>query len=198
VKINRILVGMVFIIVASSLMISFTSAEEISLGSKQAPVTIIEYGSLTCGNCLSFHRKIYPKLKKQYIDTGTVRFIFRHYPTGGAAVYGARAANCSDDQYYAMLDVLFLKVAEWHKAENRDSMFIEYASSIGVNSETFLACNSDKEHLDEILNQQLAAKENFDITGTPNFLINGEIVRGIKSFSEMKALISKALDKGDL
>ena len=175
-------------------MVSVASSEELSLGSKQAPVTIIEYGSLTCDNCLSFHKYVYPKFKKHYIDTGTVRFIFRHFPTGGAAVYGARAANCAGDKYYDMLDTLFSNVGRWVRAENKNAIFIKYATSLGVNSEAFTDCISNKKHLDDILSQQKAAKKDLDVIGTPTFFINEKMVRGKRSFVEMKALIIKALN----
>lgn len=186
---------LITLVAVSHLMVSVASSEELSLGSQQAPVTIIEYGSLTCDNCLSFHKYVYPKFKKHYIDTGIVRFIFRHFPTGGAAVYGARAANCAGDKYYEMLDTLFSTVGRWFRAENRDAIFVEYATSLGVNSEAFLSCVSNKKHLDEILSQQQAARKDLDVIGTPTFFINGKIVRGKRSFVEMKALISEALNK---
>ena len=193
--ISKIWMRLCIILAASILMVSFASSEELSLGSKQAPVTIIEYGSLTCDNCLSFHKYVYPQFKKHYIDTGTVRFIFRHFPTGGAAVYGARAADCAGDKYYEMLDTLFSNVGSWARAENKDAIFVKYATSLGVNSEAFTACISNKNHLDEILSQQKAARKDLDVIGTPTFFINGNMVRGKRSFVEMKALISKALNK---
>ena len=194
-KTYKNLMRLVIFVVASNLMVSFASSEEISLGSKQAPVTIIEYGSLTCDNCLSFHKYVYPQVKKHYIDTGTVRFIFRHFPTGGAAVYGARAANCVGEKYYEMLDTLFSNVGSWVRAENKDAIFVKYATSLGVSSEAFTACISDKKHLDDILSQQKAARKYLDVIGTPTFFINGKMVRGKRSFDEMKALISDALNK---
>lgn len=196
-EINKAWMRLFIIIVASNLVVSFASSKEVSLGSKQAPVTIIEYGSLTCGNCLSFHRYVYPKLKKQYIDTGTVRFIFRHFPTGGAAVYGARATNCAGDKYYEMLDKLFSTVGRWSRVENKDAIFVNYATSLGVNSEAFVTCLSNKKHLDNILLQQKVARKDLDVIGTPTFFINGKMVRGKRSFIEMETLISEAINKGN-
>jgi len=195
VKIVKNWMRLVILVAASHLMVSFASSEELALGSQQAPVTIIEYGSLTCDNCLSFHKYVYPKFKKHYIDTGTVRFIFRHFPTGGAAVYGARAVNCAGDKYYEMLDKLFSSVGRWVRAENREAIFVEYATSLGLNSAAFITCVSNKKHLDDIISQQLAAKKKYDVIGTPTFFINGKMVRGKRSFVEMKALISEALNK---
>ena len=188
---------LIIVLSASILMVSLASSEVVSLGSKQAPVTIIEYGSLTCGKCLHFHKYVYPKIKKHYIDTGIVRFIYRHFPTSGSAVHGARAAQCAGDKYYEMLDALFTTVANWYQAENKGNMFVKQATLLGLNSEEFLTCISNKKLLDEILNQQQAAKRDLDVIGTPTFFINGKIVRGKRSFVEMKALISEALNKGN-
>lgn len=193
--ISKIWMRLIIIFVASNLMASLASSEEISLGNTQAPVTLIEYGSLTCGKCLRFHKYVFPQIKQHYIDAGTVRFIYRHFPTGGAAVHGARAAQCAGDKYYEMVDALFSTVANWYQAENRDTLFVKQATSLGLNSQEFITCISDKKLLDDILNQQQAAKRDLDITGTPTFFINGKIVHGKRSFVEMKALISEALNK---
>jgi len=183
----------VLIFAASNLMISFASSEEITLGSEQAPVTLIEYGSLTCDNCIRFHRNVFPRIKKHYIDSGTVRFIYRHFPTSDAAVRGAIASQCAGEKSYEMLDELYSTVADWYEADNRDSIFAQKASSLGLNSEAYISCLSNSRHLDEIKNQQYAARKDFDVTGTPTFFINGKIVRGKKSFVEIKALVSEAL-----
>lgn len=193
--ISKIRMRLFIIFAASILMASFASSEELSLGNSQAPVTLIEYGSLTCGKCLYFHKYVFPQIKKHYIDEGIVRFVFRHFPTGGAAVHGARAVQCAGDKYYDMLDILFINVANWSRAENREKLFVKHATSLGLNSEEFLTCISDQKRLDDILNQQQAAKSDLDVTGTPTFFINGKIVRGKRSFDEMKALISEALNQ---
>ena len=193
--ISKIWMRLFIILAANILMVSLASSEEISLGNTQAPVTLIEYGSLTCGKCLYFHKHVFPRIKKHYIDEGIVRFIYRHFPTGGAAVHGARAAQCAGDKYYEMLDALFTTVANWYQADNRDNIFVKQATSLGLNSEEFITCISDKKLLDDILNQQQVAKRDLDVTGTPTFFINRKIVRGKRSFVEMKALISEALNK---
>ena len=94
-----------------------------------------------------------------------------------------------------MLDVLFSTVANWYHARNRDEIFVKQATLLGLNSEEFLTCISNKKLLDDILNQQQTAKRDLDVTGTPTFFINGKIVHGKRSFVEMKALISEALNK---
>ena len=186
---------LIIIATASNLMISLASSEEIALGNTQAPITLIEYGSLTCSNCINFHNYVLPRVKRHYIDAGTVRFIYRHFPTSEAAVQGAVAAQCAGEKYYEMLDELYSTVGGWYKAENMDSIFVRKATSLGLNSELFLSCLSDGGSLNDVVIQQHSARKDFDVTGTPTFVINGKIVRGKKSFSEMKNLINEAHNK---
>lgn len=196
-NINNILMKLLIIFSISSCpIISLASSEEISFGSAQAPVTLIEYGSLTCDYCIAFHREVLPRVKEHFIEDGTVRFVYRHFPTSEAAVQGAVAAQCAGDQSYEVLDALYSSVASWYKAKNRDAVFAERAASLGLNTEVFLSCLSDTKHLDEVVAQQQAARKEYGVTGTPTFVINGNVVRGKKSFAEIKRLINNAINKG--
>jgi len=186
---------LVIVFVAGNLAFSSVSADELSLGDARAPVTLVEYGSFTCSKCIHFHKHVYHQIRKHYIDKGVVRFIYRHFPTSGAAVEAARAADCAGEKYYKMVDALFASVADWYQAEKREDVFVEQAASLGLNSEKFLACIGDEKQLDRILREQLSSKKDLDIIGTPTFFINGKIVRGKRSFAEMETLISEALYK---
>jgi protein-disulfide isomerase len=85
------------------------------LGSATAPVTIVEYASVTCPHCASFHSQTYPKLKEKYIDTGKVRLVFREFPTGpvNASIAGFMLARCSGDKYFPMIDAMFEQQQVW-------------------------------------------------------------------------------------
>src|ERR1700687_5944958 len=85
-----------------------------SLGSANAPVTIIEYASMTCPHCAHFHETTFPELKKKYIDTGKVRFIFREFPLDSVAATAFMVARCADkDKYFPMIEVLFQQQNTW-------------------------------------------------------------------------------------
>ena len=195
-KVNKPWMRLVVIITFSNLMASFASSEEISLGSTQAPVTLIEYGSLTCGNCIKFHRFVLPRIKKRYIDSGTVRFVYRHFPTSEPAAQGALAAQCAGDRFYEMLDELYSSVPSWSQEENRGNIFVQKAVSLGLNSEVYSSCFEATNKLTDVVDQQRAARKDYDVIGTPTFIVNGKVVRGIKTYVEMEALISEALNKG--
>lgn len=185
----------IILVTVTNMMISFAYGEELSLGSTQAPVTLVEYGSLTCDYCISFHRNVLPRVKKHYINAGKVRFIYRHFPTSETAKHGAVAAECAGEKFYDMLEVLYSSVADWYQAENRESIFVQQATSLGLNSASYLSCLRDTKHLDNIESQQRAARKDLDVSGTPTFVINGEFIRGKKSFIEIKNLIGEALNK---
>jgi len=193
VKKSRCWVRLVIIVAISHLMVSLASSDEISLGDAQAPISFIEYGSLTCDNCISFHRNVLPRVKKHYIDTGSVRFVFRHFPTSEAAIHAAVAAQCAGEKYYQMLDELYSTVSGWYKAENKNGIFIQQAASLGLDSEVFVSCLNDTKNFTDIENQRRTARKNHDVIGTPTFFINGKIVRGKKSFAELEVLFSEAL-----
>lgn len=191
-KITKIWMGLLAIIALTYPMVSAASNKELALGSDNAPVTLIEYGSLTCDFCIAFHRNVLPRVKKRYINGGAARFIFRHFPTSETAVHAAVAAQCAGDKYYKMLDELYASVAGWYQAEDRNGFFTQQASSIGLNAEKFRACLNEKKHFEDILNRQRIARKEHDVTGTPTFFINGKIVRGKQSFAEIKKLIDEA------
>lgn len=176
----------------ASVFSTFTHAE-IALGEAQAPVTVIEYGSLTCDYCVRFHREVLPSVRAQHIENGQVRFIFRHYPTSTAAMRGAVAASCAGDHSYEMLDQLFTSIKSWAQAEELDNALIEHASAIGLNRTTFRACLNDPQSERSVVHEQQQAFAELGVRGTPTFIINGLMVTGIKNSAQFELLIQKAL-----
>tara|TARA_R110002096_G_scaffold74776_3_gene177055 strand:- start:910 stop:1476 length:567 start_codon:yes stop_codon:yes gene_type:complete len=172
---------------------SLAANAEPALGSADAPVTIVEYGSLTCDYCVRFHREVLPLIRSRHIDTGRVRFIYRDFPTSMAAIRGAVAARCAADDYYTMLDALYVSVGSWSRTLDVDAALIQQAASLGVDKETFRACLDDPQHERAIDDEQRRATTEYGVTGTPTFLINDKIVRGVKAIDEMEALIEDAL-----
>ena len=194
-KLFKTWIKLVSLIAVSNFYVSVALSEEIALGKKNAPVTFIEYGSITCDTCIGFHRKIFPRVQRRYIDTGKVRFIYRHFPTSEAALRGAVATQCAGEKFYEMLEELYATVPAWYQAEDRDSQFVQQAASFGLDSSQFLVCLTDKKNSDAIVTQQKAARKDLDVTGTPTFVINGKFIRGEQSFDDIKALIDEALSK---
>jgi len=189
---NRIVKKLTLLISFYSIILT-CSAEEVSLGKIDAPVTIIEYGSITCDYCIHFHRKVLPNIKASYIDTGKVRFIYRHFPTSEPALQAAIAAQCSGGKYYEMLDRLYLSTADWLQADNRNQIFVKQANSLGIDSALFSRCLNDKKQRENIIVQQREASEKYDVIGTPTFIINNKVISGKTTFSEMESILNKML-----
>jgi protein-disulfide isomerase len=166
---------------------------EPSLGMPTAPVTIIEYGSLTCDSCVKFHREVLPTVKQRYIDSGRVRFVFRDFPTGEAAVRGAAAARCvRPEAYYRMLDALFWSVPQWSRAANVDRALVDEAAKLSLANDSFGTCFGNKEVVDRLEQQQRRATKDYAVLGTPTFVINGRVVRGAQTLEQIEALIAQA------
>ena len=166
--------------------------EDISLGRADAPNTIIEYASMTCGHCANFHTKVFPELKQKYIDTGQVRFILREFPLDGLATAAFMVARCSgNDRYYPMVDGLFETQKTWavQGAEGKEKLLL-VAKQAGFSQERFEQCLADKELFDRIVEVRQRGHEEFEVDSTPTFFINGKRLRGgqdIKQFDTVLA-----------
>jgi protein-disulfide isomerase len=170
-----------------------SARNEPALGSKQAPVTLIEYGSLTCDHCVRFHRKVFPIILKNYINEGLVRFIFRDFPTSDTALRGATAARCAGKNYYNMLDKLFKSTAIWTQSNDLDEALTHEAQTMRMETAPFLSCLKNPENMQNIIDRREEAKTQHNITGTPTFVINEKIVRGIRNVREMSQLLDQAI-----
>lgn len=169
-----------------------------ALGSEGAPVTIIEYASLSCPFCAVFHNELLPWLKKEYIATGKVRFVYRDYPLNGPALWGAAFAHClPDDQYFAALALLFKKQAQWAFVPDPKAALAELAAQLGLSEVEFADCLNDKRRINEILEQVLLSRQKYEIYSTPSFLINDEIYANQKlGRNDFERLIDKLSSAG--
>ena len=164
---------------------------EKALGSPTAPVTIIEYASLTCPYCRQFHAKTYPRLKKELIDTGKVRYILREYPIGRTAGTAAIVARCATDKdFFTLYDKFLKQQARWTSQDVRPDAIYQIAAQTGMSRKTFDACLVNKEIEDGLKTVKLRGRE-FGVSGTPTFFINGKKFRGPLTFDQIKAEISQ-------
>jgi protein-disulfide isomerase len=164
-----------------------------SMGKEDAPVTIVEYASMTCPHCAHFSETTLPELKKKYIDTGKVRYILREFPFDPRAEAGFMLARCAGDNYFPMVDVLFKQQENWVMAENvKDAMF-QLAKLAGFTQESFNACLTNQKLLDQVRAVQKRGADEFKIDSTPTFFINGKTYKGAMSIEEMSAIIDPLL-----
>jgi protein-disulfide isomerase len=167
-------------------------AEQI-LGNANAPVTIIEYASMTCPHCAHFHETVYPELKKQYIDTGKVRFIFREFPLDPLAAAGFMLARCGGpDKYFPIIETLFAQQKEWVVQKPLEPL-LSIARQAGFTKETFDACLANQQVLDGIEQVRSKAVSKFQVNSTPTFFVNGKKLSGAPSLEELSKQIESYL-----
>lgn len=167
---------------------------EMALGSDDAPVTIIEYASMTCGHCANFHKNTYPDLKKDYIETGKVRFIMREFPLDTVALGAFMMARCSpEDKYFDIVDLLFADQRSWAFTDDPYNSMLGIAKQIGFTQETFDACLQNQEILDGITWVKDRAANEFGVNSTPTLVINGDVHRGALSFGELEKIVQSKL-----
>jgi len=169
---------------------------DMALGADNAPVTIIEYASMTCSHCADFHNKTYPKLKERYIDTGKVRFILREFPLDPLAAGAFMLARCAgkDDKnkYFAMVETLFHQQRDWLVQRPLDPLKA-IAKQAGFSEQTFEQCLANQQVLNGIEQVRQRASEKLGVNSTPTFFINGKIQRGAISIEELDRQIESYL-----
>jgi len=172
------------------------SLPDMALGSANAPVTIMEFASMTCSHCANFNAEVFPKIKAEFIDTGKVRYIFREFPLDIKAAAGAMLARCiaKDDpqKFFAVNDILFRQQYDW-VMKNTTETLTRIGKQAGLSQQQVETCLKDQSLLDKIAADQKYASEVLKIDSTPTFFINGEKVRGELSFEEFANKINPLL-----
>jgi protein-disulfide isomerase len=144
------------------------------LGDPNAPVTIIEYASMTCGHCAQFETTTFPVLKAKYIDTGKVRYAMREFPLDPLAAAAAMLARCAGDKREAMIELLFQQQRNWAFVNNPLEALRNTVKQTGMGQAAFDACLNDQSMFDKINLIRDAAAQKFGINATPTFFINGD------------------------
>lgn len=159
------------------------------LGRDDAPVTVIEYASMTCGHCANFHLNVWPAFKAEFIDTGKVRFILREFPFDPRATAAFMLARCTgDDRWYPTVDLLFRNQPRWARAQDGKEGFLSVLSMTGLKEADLEACLSDQALLDKV-NAVAARGQELGVDSTPTFFINGEKYTGVMPIEQLRAVI---------
>ena len=169
--------------------------DDVALGPAEAKVTIVEYASMTCGHCSNFHKETFPKIKEKYIDTGKVRFIMREFPLDNLAAAAAMLARCAPgDKVYPMIDMLFSTQSEWAYVQgNPVPKLFEISKQAGFTQESFDKCLTNQKLLDQINAQRSRAADQFGVSATPTFFINGKKLQGAPKIETFDAMIEPLL-----
>ena len=164
-------------------------------GQTNAKITIIAYESLTCSHCADFHRNIYPKLKKDYIDTGLVKIEFRHFPLDIAAFNAAKIAQCNNDQSLEILESLYSNQQKWVKGntiEDINNNLEKFLKNAGFKID-FQKCINDKKIEDLVLNDRIEGAKNFEINATPTIIINNKKFEKSLNYKNLKKSLEKLI-----
>ncbi|MCQ8780749.1 DsbA family protein [Mangrovibrevibacter kandeliae] len=163
---------------------------DVVIGKADAPVTIIEYASMTCTHCRDFHARTYPVIKRDYLDTGKAKLILREFPFDPRALAAFMLARCAPgDKRTAMVDVLFDQQDTWARAQNASEALLQIGRLAGFTEESFKACLNDKDLQQKVVAVQQRGETVFGVNATPTFFVNGDKYAGDLSPEEMAAVI---------
>ena len=178
-------------------LISSLNAEtsRIISGNKNAKITIIAYESLTCSHCANFHKKIYPQIKKDYIDTGLAKIEFRHFPLDIAALNASKITQCKQDKSLEILESLYSNQQAWVKGgtiEEVNDNLKKFLKKEGFNI-NFEKCINNKEIEDFVLNDRIEGSKKFKVNATPTIIINGKKFEKSLNYKNLKKSLEKMI-----
>ena len=172
-----------------------SSIQQIYEGNKDAKVTIITYESLTCSHCADFHKNVYPKLKKEFIDTGLVKIEFRHFPLDMAAFNASKIAQCNNDGKSDLLHFLFSNQKKWVIGETVEAVN-ENLKKLLKNENIvidFEKCTNNKNIEDYVLNDRIEGVKKFKVNATPTIIINNKKFDKSLNYKNLKKSIEKLI-----
>lgn len=170
------------------------TAEDHVLGNADAPITIVEYASMTCGHCAHFHISILPDLKKKYIDTGKVRLAYRDYPLDATALQAAQIAECAGkERYFGVVDLVFQKQAQWAAAKEPIAELAKSLRIAGITESEIKACLANDKVATAIVTERKIGEDKLGVNSTPTLFINGELWKGERSMAAFDAAFAKLL-----
>lgn len=196
---RTVLAGMLALPVAASPAMVLADGHEpvlgdVVLGDANAPLTIVEYASLTCPHCSSFHINTWPQVKEAYIDTGKVKFILREVYFDKEGLWASMTARCGGEKgYYPMMETFLQTQRTWTRADNIGEAIQQIGRRAGLSNEQVSACLADREYAKTLLEAYQTNAAADEIRSTPSFIIDGELHSGSMSFEEFSELVDAAL-----
>ena len=185
----------IFITIFGLFTSSYAEPIRITSGKENAKITIIAYESLTCSHCADFHKNIYPKLKKDFIDPGLVKIEFRHFPLDAAAFNASKISQCNQEQSLEILESLYTDQQGWVKGktviELNDNLkkFIEKK---GYKID-FEKCINNKKIEDFVLNDRIEGAQKFKVNSTPTIIINNKKFDKSLNYKNLKNSLEKLI-----
>ena len=173
-NISKFLIIFIFLIFSKDGIVNAKTDEETFLGNKDAKIIVIEYASMTCAHCASFHEKVYPKIKKNYIDTNKIKYVFRDFPLDKQALFASILAKCAPkDKYFDFVKLILETQKKWI---SNDETFIDKLKNIGklagLNETKINECFKNEQLVDNILKISSDGEKKYNINSTPSLIIN--------------------------
>lgn len=186
---------LIIIIFSTTSSINAEEIKRIFVGNKDAKITIIAFESLTCSHCASFHKDVYPQLKKEYLDTGLAKIEFRHFPLDVAAFNASKVSQCKNDGDSAILNSLFANQQKWVKGNsveeaNKNLQKFLINQSFDIN---FEKCINNKEIEDFVLNDRIDGVKKFKVNATPTIVINNKKFEKTLNYKNLKKALEKLI-----
>ena len=166
------------------------------LGKADAPITIVEYASLTCPHCAHFDVDVLPKLKEKWINTGKAKLVLRDFPLDEPALRAAMVARCAPaERFYPLVDTFFAQQEQWVMSRDYRGALEKLAKLGGMSDKEFKACISDKKLEDQVAQSRLTASQQLGVDATPTFFINGKKFEGAPTVEAFDQALSGAAPK---
>lgn len=161
------------------------------LGDPKAPITVIEYASLTCSHCAHFHTQILPEIKKKWIDTGKVKLIYRDFPLDQIAAKAAQIAECAgNDRYFGVVDLIFRSQPQWATAADPLTELAKPLRIAGLGENEIKACLANEAIGNGVI-KDYQGGEAMGVNSTPTLFINGQLYRGSRTVEELDGVFAK-------
>jgi protein-disulfide isomerase len=166
---------------------------DIVVGDKNAPVTIVEYASMSCTHCADFHNEVFGDLKERFIDTGKVRWVFRDFPLDEPALRASMMGRCAGskslDNFVKFNKVIFSTQSTWAPKKNYLEVLANIGKLGGMQGKEFDSCMANEELKNKIMEGKFYAAKYLEIRSTPSFFINGSLHKGGKDIEYLSKVI---------
>ena len=188
----------IFLLLIFFTTVSNVQAEEIkriTVGNKDAKITIIAFESLTCSHCANFHKNVFPELKKEFLDTGIAKIEFRHFPLDIAAFNASKVAQCKNDGNSDILESLYANQQKWVKGssiQEANKNLQKFLKNEGFSID-FDSCVNNKEIEDFVLNDRIDGTKNFKVSSTPTIIINNKKFEKALTYKNLKKALEKLI-----
>ena len=161
------------------------------LGNPDAKIVVIEYASLTCPHCANFNTNIFPSLKKDFIDTGKILYVYRDFPLDQYAYQAALIAQCAPrERYFGIIDQLYGNQKAWVTAENPATALESFAKTVGLNAEQLQQCYNNQTLIDRVIRLYNEAVNVYQIQSTPSIIVNGQLQKNIRGYEDLQKYLN--------